>query len=96
MLTRMERRPVRIHTFGQDLPYPTPGEDLAEMVATTMNANCGGRDHGAIYIERAVIDWARRQMGFPDTASGVLVTGTSQATVIALACARPANPLTDW
>ena len=32
-LTRMERRPVRILTFGQDLPYPTPQKDLAEMAA---------------------------------------------------------------
>lgn len=61
---------------------------LSEMVAATVNANCGGRNHGMIHVERAVIDWTRRIMGFPDTASGVLVTGTSQATVIALAAAR--------
>lgn len=61
---------------------------LAELVASTMNSNCGGRDHGAIYVEREVIDWCRRCFGFPDGASGVLVTGTSQATVIALAAAR--------
>jgi aromatic-L-amino-acid/L-tryptophan decarboxylase len=29
---------------------------LAEMTAAAMNSNCGGRDHGAIYVERAVID----------------------------------------
>jgi aromatic-L-amino-acid decarboxylase len=61
---------------------------LSEMVAATMNSNCGGRDHGMVYVERAVVDWARRQMGFPDTASGILVTGTSQATVVALSTAR--------
>lgn len=61
---------------------------LAEIVAATMNSNCGGRDHGAVYVERAVIDWCVRCFGFPATASGVLVTGTSQATVIALATAR--------
>lgn len=61
---------------------------LSEMVAATMNANCGGRDHGAVYMERAVVDWARGVFGFPDTASGLLVAGTSQATVIALAAAR--------
>ena len=61
---------------------------LSEMVAATMNANCGGRDHGMIHVERAVIDWTRRVMEFPETASGVLVTGTSQATVVALAAAR--------
>jgi len=61
---------------------------LAEMVAATMNSNCGGRDHGAVYVERAVIDWCRRCFGMPEGTSGVLVAGTSQATVIALAAAR--------
>ena len=62
---------------------------LAEMAAgRTMNSNCGGRDHGAVYVEREVIDWCRRTFGLPDGTSGVLVTGTSQATVIALAVAR--------
>lgn len=61
---------------------------MSEMVAATVNANCGGRDHGMIDVERAVVDWTRRIMGFPDSASGILVTGTSQATVIALATAR--------
>lgn len=61
---------------------------LAEMVAATMNSNCGGRDHGAVYVERAVIDWTRQIFGFPEAAGGVLTTGTSQATVIALAAAR--------
>ncbi|MCM2560925.1 pyridoxal-dependent decarboxylase [Lutimaribacter sp. EGI FJ00015] len=61
---------------------------MSELVAATMNANLGGRDHGAVDIERAVIDWARSVFGFPQGSSGVMVTGTSQATVIALACAR--------
>ena len=61
---------------------------LSEMVAATMNSNCGGRDHGAAYVEREVIDWCLRCFGFPAGGSGVLVSGTSQATVIALACAR--------
>ena len=61
---------------------------LSEVTAATMNANCGGRDHGMTYVERAVIDWSRRQMGFPESASGLLVAGTSQATVLALAAAR--------
>ena len=61
---------------------------LSEMVAATMNSNCGGRDHGAIYVEREVIDWCRRCFGFPENASGLLVSGTSQATVVAFAAAR--------
>ncbi|CUJ11049.1 pyridoxal phosphate-dependent decarboxylase family protein [Cognatishimia activa] len=60
----------------------------ASMVSAVMNSNCGGRNHGANYMERAVIDWTRRKMGLPETAFGVLVTGTSQATVQAFAAAR--------
>ena len=61
---------------------------LSEMVAATMNSNLGGRDHGLNYMEREVIAWARDTFGFPKTASGLLVAGTSQATVIAMAAAR--------
>jgi glutamate/tyrosine decarboxylase-like PLP-dependent enzyme len=61
---------------------------MAELVAATMNSNCGGRDHGAIHVEREVIRWCADCFGLPATASGVLTSGTSQATVIALAAAR--------
>ena len=61
---------------------------LSEMIVATMNSNCGGRDHGAVYVERELIDWCRRCFDFPSSASGVLVSGTSQATVICLAAAR--------
>ena len=63
---------------------------MAELVAATMNSNCGGRDHGATYVEREVIRWSADCFGLPAAASGVLVTGTSQATVLALAAARVA------
>ncbi|UWR43789.1 pyridoxal phosphate-dependent decarboxylase family protein [Phaeobacter inhibens] len=63
--------------------------DLISSLATAaVNANMGGRDHGANYMERAVVDWTRRKMGMPEGASGILVTGTSQATVIAFQAAR--------
>jgi aromatic-L-amino-acid decarboxylase len=61
---------------------------MAEIVAATMNSNCGGRDHGAIEVERQVIRWCVDCFGLPAAASGVLTTGTSQATVIGLAAAR--------
>ncbi|MEP1441573.1 MAG: pyridoxal-dependent decarboxylase [Hyphomicrobiales bacterium] len=60
----------------------------ADLVASTMNSNCGGRDHGAVEIERAVIDWVRLVAGFPDGSSGILTTGTSQGTILALSAAR--------
>ena len=63
----------------------------AELVAATMNSNCGGRDHGATRVEVAVIEWARRLAGLPGGAFGVLTTGTSAATLLALATARRAR-----
>jgi aromatic-L-amino-acid decarboxylase len=64
---------------------------ISEMVAAAMNSNCGGRDHGALYVERQVIDWCRQIVGYPEAASGVLVSGTSMGSVIGLAVARNAR-----
>jgi aromatic-L-amino-acid decarboxylase len=68
---------------------------ISEMLVAAMNSNCGGRDHGAVYVERCVIDWFRQILGYPETASGVLVSGTSIGTVIALAVARNAHTGVD-
>ena len=66
----------------------TPGGALAEFVAGALNANCGGRDHGAIYFERAILNWARDWFGLPMTAGGLLVSGSSMANILGLAAAR--------
>jgi aromatic-L-amino-acid decarboxylase len=77
--------------FGWVHGTGTVGGVLAEMIAATMNSNLGGREHSAVYVERQVLDWAKSLFGFPAAASGVLVTGTSMATVIGLAVARNAR-----
>ena len=74
--------------FGWAHGAGTPIGIVAEMIAATMNANCGGRDHGAIYVERQVIDWCREIFALPATTSGVLTVGTSMASVIAIATAK--------
>lgn len=61
---------------------------LAEMLAGGLNANLGGRDHAPIAVERQVIRWAAEMLGFPLDASGLLVTGTSMANLIAVLIAR--------
>ncbi|MBN8874422.1 MAG: cytochrome D ubiquinol oxidase subunit I [Rhodospirillales bacterium] len=68
----------------------TPVGMLAELLAGGLNANCGGRDHAPIAVERQVIAWAAEMVGFPDTASGLLVTGTSIANLIGVLVARTA------
>ncbi|HYZ64804.1 MAG TPA: pyridoxal-dependent decarboxylase [Acetobacteraceae bacterium] len=61
---------------------------LAEMLAAGMNANLGGRHHMAIEVERQILAWTKEIFGFPDTSSGLLVTGTSAANFIAVLVAR--------
>jgi len=67
-----------------------PVSMLAELLAGAMNANCGGRDHVGIVVERQVIAWAAEMTGMPPATSGVLLTGSSMANFVALLCARMA------
>jgi aromatic-L-amino-acid/L-tryptophan decarboxylase len=68
----------------------TPVGMLAEMLAAGLNANLGGRDQMPIEVERQVLRWVRELYGFPDDASGLFVTGTSMANMIAVLVARTA------
>ena len=61
---------------------------LAEMLAAGLNANLGGRDHMPIEVERQIVDWMRRLFAFPEGASGIFVTGTSMANLMAVLVAR--------
>ncbi|MBO9632828.1 MAG: amino acid decarboxylase [Chitinophagaceae bacterium] len=61
---------------------------LADMLASGMNANVSIGDHMPMYVEQQVINWAKEMMGFPSTASGILVSGGSLANITALIVAR--------
>ncbi len=74
--------------FGWVHGSGTPGNLIADIAAAAMNANLGGRDHGAMYVEQEVVRWCRELFEFPETASGLVVSGTSIATVVALKTAR--------
>ena len=74
--------------FGWVHGAGNPGGVLPELVASAMNANCGGRDHAAIYVEKQVLRWCRSMMGFPSECGALLVSGTSMATIVALKAAR--------
>lgn len=69
----------------------TPVGLLAEMLAAGLNANCGGRNHMPIEVERQIVAWVRDLFGFPQGASGVFVTGTSMANLMAVLVARTAR-----
>src|SRR3974390_1776428 len=49
----------------------TPVGMVAEMLAAGLNANCGGRNHIALDVERQIAAWAAALFGFPQDASGV-------------------------
>jgi glutamate/tyrosine decarboxylase-like PLP-dependent enzyme len=61
---------------------------LAEMLAAGMNSNLGGRDHMALEVEHQVVGWAREMFGLPASASGLFLTGASQANFLAVLIAR--------
>ena len=61
---------------------------LADMLAAGLNANVGGRNQIPVEVERQVTQWVREFFRFPDSASGLFVTGTSMANLIALWVAR--------
>jgi aromatic-L-amino-acid/L-tryptophan decarboxylase len=67
-----------------------PAGMLAEMLAAGLNANLGGRDHVPIEVERQIVEWVRQLLGFPESASGLFVTGTSMANLIGVLVARTA------
>ncbi|MEX2647649.1 MAG: pyridoxal-dependent decarboxylase, partial [Alphaproteobacteria bacterium] len=76
--------------FGWVHGAGTPAGVVADLFASALNANCGGRDHVATYVERQVVAWFRDVFGLPERAGGLLVSGTSMATLVALAAAREA------
>ena len=63
---------------------------LAELLAAGMNANVGGREHAAVYIERAVVAWFAELFAFAPDASGILTSGTSMGNLLAVVAARDA------
>ncbi|QGZ38592.1 glutamate/tyrosine decarboxylase-like PLP-dependent enzyme [Pseudoduganella flava] len=66
----------------------TPVGMLAEMLAAGLNANVGGRDQIPVEVERQIARWMAELFGFPAGASGLFVTGTSMANMIAVLVAR--------
>lgn len=66
----------------------TPIGMVAEMLAAGLNANVGGRNQAPVEIERQLTRWVIELFHFPETASGLFVTGTSMANLMGCLCAR--------
>ncbi|MHB8140392.1 MAG: pyridoxal phosphate-dependent decarboxylase family protein [Vulcanimicrobiaceae bacterium] len=74
--------------FGWVHGTATPSGALADLAASFLNSNLGGRNHGAVYVERQVIRWFADLFSFPQSASGLLTVGTSVANLLAVVVAR--------
>lgn len=61
---------------------------LADFLSSVMNSNSGGGNHVANLVEAQVINWLKAMLGFPESASGLLVSGGSMANFVGLAVAR--------
>src|SRR5713101_5223526 len=69
---------------------------LERVLAAALNPSCAGGDHAAIYVERAAVRWLMELIGFPTEGSmGLLASGGSAATLIALAAARHRAAIDD-
>jgi aromatic-L-amino-acid/L-tryptophan decarboxylase len=61
---------------------------LADFMAAALNPNLGGGNHIANNVEKQVVDWVKEMIGFPNDASGLLVSGGSMANFVGHAIAR--------
>lgn len=66
----------------------TPFGMLAEMLAAGMNTSCHTGEHIANYVELQVLNWCKEILGYPNKASGLLVSGGSVANLIGIVVAR--------
>lgn len=64
---------------------------LADMLAAGINLNQGGGNQIGGWVEKQVLDWFKKLFGFPDEASGLIVSGGSMANLIGLTVARYAK-----
>ncbi len=72
---------------------------LADFIVSAVNLDASSwrEASGPSQVELTVLEWFREWIGYPEEASGVLVSGGSAANMTAVACAREARlgPMSD-
>jgi aromatic-L-amino-acid/L-tryptophan decarboxylase len=66
----------------------TPLGMMADMLAAGLNPHMAGFNQAPALVEQQVVRWLAEIMGFPEVASGVLVTGGSMANILGVTVAR--------
>ena len=75
--------------FGWVNAAPAPAGVLATLAAAAMNPSSAGGDHADVHLERTVVRWIAELVGFPHPpGAGLLTSGASMATIVALGTAR--------
>ncbi len=75
--------------FGWVNSAPSPAGVLVAPIAAALNPSCAGGEHAGVLLEHTVLRWLADLVGFPHrTGGGLLTSGASMATVVALAAAR--------
>jgi len=75
--------------FGWVNAAPDPAGVLGAFVAAGMNPSSAGGDHADVHLERTVVRWIAELVGFPHPpGAGLLTSGASMATIVALGAAR--------
>ncbi|MEY9846049.1 aspartate aminotransferase family protein [Streptacidiphilus sp. MAP5-3] len=75
--------------FGWVNAAPAPAGVLGALAGAAMNPSSAGGDHADVHLERTVVRWLAELVGFPHPPGGGLLTsGASMATIVALGAAR--------
>jgi len=73
--------------IGTGLPFGA----LADFLASCVNPNVFGGDQVPAMVEAQVIEWFKELLGYPKSATGILVSGGSMANLVGLAVGRNAR-----
>lgn len=75
--------------FGWVNAAPHPAGVAGALLAAAMNPSSAGGDHADVHLERAVVRWIAELVGFPhELGAGLLTSGASMATIVAVGAAR--------
>ncbi|WP_299133859.1 aminotransferase class V-fold PLP-dependent enzyme [uncultured Tenacibaculum sp.] len=63
----------------------------SEMLAAVMNPNVTIGEHAAMYVDEQVVKWCKQMLNYPNSSSGILLSGGSMANITGLTVARNAH-----
>lgn len=85
------------HFYGYITASPAPLGMLGDLLAASVNANCGAwaLSPVATEIERQAVTWTAELVGFPSTCGGLFVSGGNMANMVCFLAARSSRAAWD-